>query len=70
MATLMGDVIIAAAFVSYQGFFDHFYRKVLLNSWKSFLKNNSHIQYKTDRSLIEFLSAPSERLHWQTHKLP
>lgn len=70
MACLMGDVLLASAFVSYAGFFDHFYRKVLTNSWRAFLKNSSGITFKSDRSLIEFLSAPHERLLWQSHKLP
>jgi len=37
MSTLVGDSLIAGAFISYIGFFDHYYRKVLLNSFQEYL---------------------------------
>lgn len=69
MAALIGDVLICAAFSSYIGFFDHFFRKALLEQWRMLM--NEQILFRNDLALIEFLSNPSERLLWHAqHKLP
>lgn len=39
LATMVGDVLISSAFLSYIGFFDHFYRKVITNTWKDYINN-------------------------------
>ncbi|CAD8134930.1 unnamed protein product [Paramecium octaurelia] len=70
LATMIGDVLLSSAFLSYIGFFDHFYRKVVLNTWKDYLQAQANISYRQDLSLIEFLSRPSDRLNWQSHTLP
>jgi dynein heavy chain 1 len=69
MATMPGDVLISGAFLAYIGFFDHFYRKVMLHNWREYLES-AGINFRNEMSLIEFLSKPSERLNWQTHNLP
>lgn len=69
LATMLGDVFLSSAFLSYIGFFDHYYRKLLMSAWKSTLET-SEIRYKSDLSLIEYLSSASERLIWKSHKLP
>jgi dynein heavy chain 1 len=58
-----GDVLISGAFLAYIGFFDHFYRKVMLTNWKSYLETQG-ILFRQDLSLIEFLSKASDRLVW------
>ncbi len=35
MATMIGDVLLSSAFLTYIGFFDHFYRKVMMAAWKN-----------------------------------
>lgn len=69
MATLVGDTLIAGAFLSYIGFFDHYYRKILHESWKEYL-DMCGIRCKPDLALIEFLSKPDDRLTWNLHSLP
>ncbi|EAR94592.2 dynein heavy chain, cytoplasmic protein (macronuclear) [Tetrahymena thermophila SB210] len=70
MATIIGDVLLSGAFCSYIGFFDHFYRRVLMKSFRDYLENSAYIRFRKDLSLIEFLSKPSDRLNWQSHRLP
>ena len=69
MKTMTGDSLLAAAFLTYIGFFDQFYRKLLVEHWKNHFTQQGLI-YKSDASLIEFLSKASERMVWQSHKLP
>ncbi len=64
MSTIIGDVLLSSAFCAYIGFFDHFYRKVLLNSFRDYLENVAFITFRKDLSLLEFLSKPSDRLTW------
>jgi len=69
MSTLIGDALYASAFLSYIGFFDHYYRNILLNNWK---KNiiEAGLRLTQNLSLIEFLSLPQERIGWQSKGLP
>ncbi len=69
MATLLGDALIAGAFLSYIGFFDHFYRINLRDSWREYL-DVSGIRTRPELALIEFLSKPNDRLTWSMHSLP
>mmetsp|Transcript_2191 Transcript_2191/g.1957 ORF Transcript_2191/g.1957 Transcript_2191/m.1957 type:complete len:354 (+) Transcript_2191:1782-2843(+) len=66
---MTGDVMLASAFLGYIGFFDHYYRRVLIGCWKDYLDSQG-LLFRHDLSLIEFLSKPNERLSWQAHKLP
>jgi dynein heavy chain 1 len=63
MACLIGDVLLSAAFTTYIGFFDHFYRLHLQNEWKYFA-DRAGLKYRGDISLVEFLSKPTDRLIW------
>lgn len=38
LSTILGDVLLSAAFLTYIGFFDHFYRKVVTNTWKEYIQ--------------------------------
>jgi dynein heavy chain 1 len=69
LATLLGDVLLAAAFVSYIGFFDHQMRERLLHMWQAHLSYTG-IAYKEDLSLVEYLSTPSQRISWSANSLP
>lgn len=69
LATMLGDVFLSSAFLSYIGFFDHYYRRLLISAWKQALEA-SDIKYRQDLSLIEYLSSAGERLIWKSHKLP
>ena len=69
LASMLGDVFLSSAFLAYIGFFDHYYRKLLISVWKTNLEF-SKIKYRPELAIIEFLSNPSERLIWRSHKLP
>jgi dynein heavy chain 1 len=69
LATLLGDVLLASAFVAYIGFFDHRMRHTLVHQWKEFL-THIDVVYKPDLSLVEYLSTASERIEWSSNALP
>lgn len=69
MGSMCGDVLICGAFLSYIGFFDHFYRRILMSNWREYLKSIGLI-YKQDLSHTEYLSKASDRLVWQASGLP
>jgi len=63
MVSLVGDVLVSAAFITYAGFFDYRARQELYDTWKKIYEN-------PDINIISFLSKPSERLQWHQQKLP
>ena len=67
--TLTGDVLLSAGFLTYCGFFDQFYRNLLIDSWKKYL-TMSKLSFKKELSLVEFLSLSNERIMWQSKGLP
>lgn len=67
--TLIGDCLTAAAFCAYIGFFEHYERNKLKRTWQKIITEHN-IRYRTDLSLVEFLSKPSDRLQWIANKLP
>ncbi|KXS20765.1 hypothetical protein M427DRAFT_130976 [Gonapodya prolifera JEL478] len=69
MATIVGDVLLASAFLAYAGFFDQQYRDQLIMKWSDLLRK-SGLRFKQDISLPEFLSTAEERLAWRQHGLP
>ncbi|KAJ3331033.1 hypothetical protein HDU76_004259 [Blyttiomyces sp. JEL0837] len=69
MGTIVGDVLISAAFLAYGGYFDQQYRNLLLTKWKGHL-HRSGVQFKVDLSVPEYLSTADERLKWQESALP
>lgn len=69
MGTIVGDVLLSAAFLAYGGYFDQQYREVLLNKWNLHLVE-AGIQFKQDLSLTEYLSTADDRLSWQSNSLP
>jgi dynein heavy chain 1 len=69
MSTLIGDCLIAAAFLTYAGIFDHRVRKNLKNEWSETL-DILGIPYHTDLEIIGYLSNPSEQMMWRGYGLP
>jgi len=63
MSCIIGDAIISAAFCTYIGFFDHYYRNFLKGEWKFFLEI-ANVKFRKEMSFTEFLSKPTDRLKW------
>ncbi|KAI3615632.1 cytoplasmic dynein 1 heavy chain 1-like [Moniliophthora roreri] len=69
MSTIVGDVLLSAAFLAYAGFFDQHYREVMWQEWSDHL-NEANIKFKPELSLSEYLSTADDRLSWQSKSLP
>ena len=69
ISTIVGDVLVAAAFLAYGGLFDQQFRKAMTDDWLGHLAL-SGIQYKTPNPITEYLSTADERLKWQENGLP
>ncbi|XP_019877694.2 dynein heavy chain, cytoplasmic isoform X2 [Aethina tumida] len=69
MSTIIGDVLLSAAFIAYGGYFDQHYRQNLFTTWSQHL-TQANIQYRPDIARTEYLSNPDERLRWQANALP
>lgn len=69
IGTIVGDVLIAAAFLAYSGFYDQQLRKAMLDDWLGQL-SLSGISYKMHNPVTEYLSTADERLKWQENGLP
>ncbi|VDP02192.1 unnamed protein product [Soboliphyme baturini] len=67
--TIVGDVLLSAAFVTYAGYFDQQMRQTLFFNWSHHLEQ-SNVQFRMDISRVEYLSNPDERLRWQKNCLP
>ncbi|KAG1825562.1 dynein heavy chain protein 1 [Suillus subaureus] len=60
MSTIVGDVLLSAAFLAYGGFFDQHYREVMWQEWSSHLHEAS----------INIYRPADDRLSWQSKSLP
>jgi dynein heavy chain 1, cytosolic len=69
ITTLIGDVLVAAAFLAYAGFYDQNARKGMVEDWLLQL-SQSGIACKPNNPITEYLSNADERLKWQQHSLP
>lgn len=69
ISTLVGDVLVAAAFLAYSGLYDQTFRKSMMDDWLHQL-HLSGIQYKSHNPVTEYLSSADERLGWQENSLP
>ncbi|OAG20310.1 hypothetical protein CC77DRAFT_1020822 [Alternaria alternata] len=67
--TIVGDVLVAAAFIAYAGYYDQQYRKALTEDWYDHLKH-SGISFKPTNPFTEYLSTADDRLNWQHNGLP
>lgn len=69
MSTLIGDSLLAAAFLSYAGNFDHRLRKQLLADWSDILEALG-IPFRNDLDITTYLSSPAEQMKWRSFGLP
>ncbi|KEY71002.1 hypothetical protein S7711_00838 [Stachybotrys chartarum IBT 7711] len=69
ISTLVGDVLVAAAFLAYSGLYDQTFRKSMMDDWYHQL-HLSGVQYKSPNPVTEYLSTADERLGWQENSLP
>lgn len=69
IGTLVGDVLVSAAFLAYSGLYDQQYRKAMSDDWLHHL-SLSGIEYKQHNPITEYLSTADERLVWQENGLP
>lgn len=69
ISTLVGDSLIAAAFLAYAGLYDQQFRKAMIDDWTHHL-TQSGITFKPHNPITEYLSNADERLAWQEHSLP
>ncbi|KAK4683210.1 dynein heavy chain [Podospora pseudoanserina] len=69
ISTLVGDVLVAAAFLAYSGLYDQVFRKSMMEDWLHQL-HLSGIQFKQHNPVTEYLSTADERLSWQANTLP
>jgi len=67
--TLIGDVIVASAFLAYGGLYDQQFRKNMVDDWLHQLQQ-SGVACKPDASVLGYLSTADERLQWQRNSLP
>ncbi|KAK0388532.1 hypothetical protein NLU13_4775 [Sarocladium strictum] len=69
ISTLVGDVLVAAAFLAYSGLYDQTFRKSMIDDWFHQL-HLSGVKYKSPNPVTEYLSTADERLGWQENSLP
>ena len=69
MSTLIGDALLAGAFLTYCGAFDHRMRRELLAEWSLALES-LHVPSQADLNIVSFLTQPSEQLQWSSCGLP
>ena len=69
MGTIVGDVLLSAAFLAYAGFFDQQYREMMWQEWSTHLAD-AGVKFKNELSLPEYLSTADDRLSWQSKSLP
>ncbi|RFU30184.1 hypothetical protein B7463_g6181, partial [Scytalidium lignicola] len=69
ISTLVGDVLVAAAFLAYSGLYDQQFRKNMMEDWLHQLHMSS-INFKPHNPVTEYLSTADERLGWQENSLP
>ncbi|CED84986.1 dynein heavy chain cytosolic [Phaffia rhodozyma] len=69
MSTIVGDVLLSAAFLAYGGFFDQQYRELMWMEWCDHL-SGAGIHFKPELSLPEYLSTADDRISWQAKSLP
>ena len=69
MSCLVGDCLFASGFLTYIGFFDHYYRNQLQLEWRDIIEQ-INLKMRAEMKNVEFLSKPSDRLVWEKQGLP
>lgn len=67
--TLVGDVLLSAAFLSYSGYYDQFLRDALFHKWMVVLQG-AEIVFRQELARIEYLSGADDRLQWNDNGMP
>lgn len=67
--TLVGDVLLSAAYLTYGGVFDQYHREILFEQYKRRLEA-SGISFQKLLSIPEYLTTAEERSMWLNHDLP
>lgn len=68
-STLIGDALLAAAFMAYAGPYDEQYRAQMLASWSEYL-TTMDVKFTQDMPALAYSSNVDERLEWQRGGLP
>ncbi|CUG86718.1 Hypothetical protein, putative [Bodo saltans] len=67
---VMGDCLLAGAFLAYIGYFDeHSRRNLIVPEWQDIVDCSS-IAFRREMSVVEYLSLPEKRLLWSANRLP
>lgn len=69
LETLIGDVILSAAFMAYSGFLDQNSRESAMHKWIEQL-GQSGIRYKIDLPTVSYLSSTEDQIAWEASGLP
>ena len=69
MSTLIGDALLAGAFLTYCGAFDHRMRKELAAEWCDAL-DALGVPFQEGLDVVPFLSRPADQLEWRGCGLP
>lgn len=69
MSTLIGDSLLAAAFLTYAGIFDHRARRSLMQEWTETLEG-LNVPFQPALDIVNYLSKPAEQMVWKGHGLP
>lgn len=69
MNALVGDSILASAYLAYAGFYEKNQRNMLVSEWKEHLRD-LNITFTTGFSFAEYLSSQDERQEWHNNGLP
>jgi len=69
MSCLVGDTLFASGFLTYIGFFDHYYREYLKMEWRDTIDLVA-LKMRPEMRVFEFLSSASDRLEWEKQELP
>lgn len=69
IGTLVGDVLLSAAFLAYSGLYDQQFRKGMVDEWMHHLQL-AGVDFKQHNPVTAYLSTADERLQWQENSLP
>ncbi|EEA07374.1 dynein heavy chain family protein [Cryptosporidium muris RN66] len=70
LSNIMGDCLLASAFICFAGGLDQIQRSQMISIWRGIM-DDYHLSHTkaTNFKIIDFLSKPSERLIWQSFNL-
>ncbi|RHY32696.1 hypothetical protein DYB32_002341, partial [Aphanomyces invadans] len=69
LLNVVGDALVAAAFLSYAGPFDSLFRSSLLDTWSNRVQQQA-LPTSPGFQFTDFLADPTDVRHWNAHGLP